>query len=165
MLNYIFAFILYVFFQVMFFNYLVIGQVAIPFVFLLFLLMLPFTLPTSLAYVLAFSMGLIVDILSETYANGLHAFSALLAMSLRPFVARLISPNVVRNLGEISLASQNTIWYASYLFPLIFVHHFAYFFLDAFSFGDFFFTLFRVLSSSLYTFLLCFILCYIFYRK
>ncbi|MEM9987511.1 MAG: hypothetical protein AAF804_20655 [Bacteroidota bacterium] len=164
-LKYSVSWLIYLFFQVFLFNYLVLFQVATPFVFLLFVLTLPFDLPKYILYPLAFFMGLCVDIFSENLATGLHAFSALLVIGLRPYLLSLIASSNVRNVTEISFASQTNIWVASFLFPLIFIHHLAYFLLEAMTFSNFLYTLWKVVASSIYTFLWTFLLAFIFYKR
>lgn len=156
---------LFLFFQVFLFNYLTLYQVAKPFVFVLFLLMLPVQMPKYLLYPLAFLTGLMVDIFSENMATGLHAFSALLAMGLRSYWLNLLSPSNLRSAAEIDLRDQNMVWLMSYLFPLIFIHHLAYFLLEAMTFSNFLFTLGKVLGSSLYTSVWVILLTYVFYKR
>jgi hypothetical protein len=164
-IKYSVSFLIYLIFQVFLFNYFTLFHAATPFLFLMFLFMLPLNVPLPAMYLLAFLTGLSVDVLSDGYANGLHAFSALLAVSARIPVARLVASSNIRNASEISLKEQSMVWYATFLFPLIVIHHTAYFMLEAFSFQHFSFTLLKIVSSSIYTFLLCYAICFIFYRK
>ena len=161
----ILAFLAYLLFQVFLLNYLTMFEVATPFLFLMFLFMLPFDTPIPLMYILAFVTGLSVDMLSDNYANGLHAFSALLAVSARVPVVRLASSSNIRTVSEISLKEQSPVWYATFLLPLIFIHHTAYFLLESFSFQHLPYTLLKIVSSTIYTFLLSYAICFIFYRK
>lgn len=158
------AFILYIFFQVYLFNVLTLFNVATPFVYVLFLLLLPFSLPRPWLYIIAFIMGLLIDTLSDNYPNGLHAFACPLMVSLRPYMLQVTSSNY-RSRGELVLSNQGFVWYAAYLLPLIFVHHLAFYFLEAFSFQHFFHTLWKAISSTIYTFLLSYMLSMIIYRR
>ncbi|WNJ16711.1 hypothetical protein [Pontibacter sp. G13] len=163
--NRILACILYLLAQVFLFNDMTLFQVATPFVFLLFLFTLPMATSTAVLYLVTFGFGITMDILSENVATGLHTFSALLAMGVRrPIVAMTASSNI-RNAGDVNFASQGSLWWASFLLPLIFVHNFSYFLLEAFSFDGFFHTLWKVVASTLYTFVICYMLAYLFYKK
>lgn len=164
-LKYGVSFIVLVGAQVLLLNYLTLVQVATPFVFLMFLFMLPLNIPRPIMYLIAFGTGLTVDFLSVNYAHGLHAFSALLAVGARLPVARLVGGSNIRTASEISLDNQSMVWYASFLFPLILIHHTAYFLLEAFTLAGLGFTLLKIVSSSIYTFLLCYLICFIFYRN
>jgi len=164
-LRLILAFFLYLTFQVLLLNELVLWNVATPFVFILFLFMLPLSISTSATYLLAFTMGLIVDFTTDNYLSGFHAFSCLLAVATRRYILQLTLPSSFREANEVIWADQNNVWYVLYLLPLIFIHHTAYFFLEAFSLRHFFDTLFKIICSTLYTFTICYALCIVFYRR
>lgn len=165
LLRYGLAFLLYLVLQVWLFNHLTLFQVATPFVFVLFLFTLPFDLNRSVLYLLAFGMGLTVDMLSENMATGLHAFACVLAMAAREPLLNTLTSSNVRAGSEVSIRNQNSIWLASFLLPLIFVHHLAYFYLEAMTFSRFFYTFLKVLASSVYTFFICGLLAYLFYKR
>ncbi|MCB0835881.1 MAG: hypothetical protein KDE26_05760 [Bacteroidetes bacterium] len=164
-LSHILAFAAYVFLQVTLQEELVLFRVAIPFFFIIFLFTLPFSIPQPVTYLIAFGMGLTIDMFSDHAASGVHAFSALLAIAARGRLAEIISTTNFRNLTDISFKNQTPAWYASYLLPLIFIHHFSYFFLEAFTFQYFFFTLLKIFCSTIYTFLIGYALCYLFYSR
>lgn len=164
-LAYLLTGLIYIIGQVMLFNHLTIMQMATPFVFTLFLFTLPFATPLWLSYVLAFVVGLTVDLLSSAVPTGLHAFSCVLAMSLRVPWAAYITASNFRSLGEISFRTQSVVWFASFLFPLILLHHLAYFMLEAMQWATLGTTLLKALLSTLYSFVFMFILTYLFYKK
>lgn len=164
--KHILAYVVLMVFQLYLFNHITLYHVATPFVFLTFLFFLPLTLPTSLYYVIAFLTGLSVDLLSEGFATGLHAFSALLAANFRkPVILLGTTTTFSKGIQEISLQDQDYLWYVSYLAPLILIHHLAYFLLEAFSFDQFGFTLLKVLSSGIYTFVISYAVVIVFYRR
>lgn len=164
-IRYILAFIVYLVLQVGLFNHLGIGDVAMPFVFLLFLFMLPLDYPVPVVMGIAFVTGLSVDVLSESAASGLHAFACVLAVWPRERIAALVSGSNYRSVSELNFSDQSAIWFAVYLGALILLHNFAYFFLEAMSFQGFFSTLFKAIGSAFYTFLLCMILSFLFYKR
>ncbi|MEM6262647.1 MAG: hypothetical protein AAGI38_09090 [Bacteroidota bacterium] len=165
-LRQILAFLVLLFLQVVLFNELVLFGWVVPYPFLLFVCFLPLELPKPLLYVLAFGAGLMVDFFSETYLSGLQAFSALLTIGVREYVLTFLTPSSPgRNTGEISLENQNVLWYAAFLFPLIFCHHIAFYLLEAFGFRNFWYTLSKIFLGSGYTFAWCFVLTIIFYKK
>lgn len=163
-LSYIFTFFLYIIFQVYLFDELTLFGVSSAHVFLLYLFMLPVETPLFILYLVTFLMGLTIDSLSNTYLNGLHAASALIAIALRPYILQTLTANY-RSKNEISLRNQNYLWYAGYLLSLFFIHHVFYYFLEAFSFKNFFFTWLKILASTFYSFLIGFLLCVLFYKK
>lgn len=163
--KYIIAALLYIFFQLYVLNHLVLFQMLTPFAFLLFLFMLPLDTPKAVLYILAFGMGLFIDIFSNNYATGLHAFSALFTIGLRPRMLQLLGASGMRGVDEFEFENQSVVWYITYLMPLIFCHHLAYHFLEAFTFSNFWHTLNKVFLGTIYTFLVCYLLCIIFYKK
>ncbi|MEM6342814.1 MAG: hypothetical protein AAF927_03005 [Bacteroidota bacterium] len=163
--RYILAFLVYLVLQVGLFNHMGIFDVAMPFVFLLFLFSLPFDWPVPLVLVIAFATGFMVDALSTSTVSGLHAFAGVFAVGARERVAALASGSNIRGVSELNLRDQSAIWFVIYLLTLTFLHNLAYFFLEVLSFQDFFRTLIKIGASTLYTFLLCFVLSYIFYKR
>lgn len=161
----ILAFFAYLLLQIMLFNELTLFNFVTPFVYLLFLFMLPLSIPTTIVYLLAFGMGLMVDMISETYMDGIHAFSALLSVACRRYILNITLPASFRESNEVAWHNQSHVWYAVYLLPLIFIHHLAYYFLEAFSFAHFFRSFFQVISGTIYTFAVCYALCIIFYKR
>lgn len=150
--------------QVFVFNALTIGTFATPFPFILVVLMIPFELPIAWVLVGAFATGLLVDGMSDINSLGLHAFALTLMAALREYWIPVVSSSVYRSLSDIDLRKQRLSWYAAYSFPLILVHHLAYFLLDGRGVyvGR---AMFQALSSGVYTFVICFFLIAIFYRK
>lgn len=138
---------------------------VVPFAFLIFIFMLPPSWPVPVLYLVSFFTGLLMDVFSEDIAVGLHAASSLLAISLRSRILQLTGISNIRSQEDISLDKQSLLWYAFFLFPLIFAHHLAYYFLEAFSFSYFFYTFFKAILGSIYTFILLYIICITFYRR
>ncbi|MFK7970784.1 MAG: hypothetical protein AB8F95_10475 [Bacteroidia bacterium] len=157
------AWVLLVTAQVFIFNAMGLGTFATPFPFILLILMLPFELPIAGVLVGAFLTGLVVDGLGDINSLGLHAFSLTLMAALRNYWIPVVSSSV-RGSAEIDLGRQRLSWYAAYAFPLVMVHHLAFFLLDGR--GVYIWrALFKALASGMYTFAICFLLIVIFYRK
>ncbi len=153
LLRYTFAFILIVLTQVLILDNIQFSPYAIPFLYILFLLILPFETPGWLLLVLGFLLGLTIDLFEHTY--GIHTAATLFAAWLRPGVLKLFSPrdgymsNTQPGISDYGLA-----WFLKYAITLIFAHHFFLFYFEVFSFHHFFATLWRVLVSSTFTLLL-----------
>lgn len=159
------GFILLLLLQIFLFNHLVIFRMAVPYVFLLFLFMLPLKTSRLVIYPLTFFMGLAVDIFSDHAATGLHAFSALIAIALRAGLASLLSSSNFRGVDEIEIEEQGSVWLAVYLAILFFVHHFFYFLLEDFSFLRFMHILGKTVFSTIYSALISFLIVFVFYKK
>ncbi len=152
----ILRFLFLVLFQALILNHIELNGYLNPFLYVLFILMLPFQTPDWLVLVLAFTMGISVDMFSDT--GGLHAASAVFMAFLRQPVLKLISPRDGYDVVQKPTIQQFGLgWFFSYAGILVFIHHFVLFFMEAFHFTEFFSTLFRVILSSLFTLTLIFI--------
>jgi hypothetical protein len=158
------AWLLLVAAQVFIFNAMSMGIYASAFPIVLLVLMLPFELPLAGILIGTFVTGLVVDSLGDVNGLGLHAFSLTLVAAVRGFWVPVFSSSVYRSLEEIDLYRQRFSWYAAYSYPLILLHHLAYFLLDGRGvvIGK---AMLQALGSSVYSFVICFLLIAIFYRK
>lgn len=158
----IFYFIIYIALQVFFIRNMVVFDVAFCFVYVAFLLLLPFDISSVLLLLLGFSTGLLVDIFYDTL--GMHAAACLLTAYLRPYVILFIMPRGgYDHNSKLSLQSMGFEWFAIYAFILIFIHHLFLFFVEASRLDLFFFTILKAVSSTLFTCIIIFLIQYLFY--
>lgn len=136
-----------------------------PYLYVLFILLLPFETPGWLLLVLAFMLGIIIDIFSGTI--GMHASATVFMAFLRPYVIRSVSANKEFESGmKITIFETGFRWFFFYTLLLVFAHHIVLFYVEVFRFSGFFHTLLRVLYSTLFTTLLIIVFQYLFaYRK
>lgn len=133
-----------------------------PYVYIMFILLLPSATPAWLVLIISFLTGLTIDLF--TGSPGMHASATLLAGFSRPFVLRFIAPRDGYESGsDLSMAAYGLRWFFIYAATIVLIHHTALFFLEVFRFTDFFRTIFRILVSSLFT--IGFILLIEYYRK
>ncbi|MFI5163774.1 MAG: rod shape-determining protein MreD [Bacteroidia bacterium] len=152
----ILRFLFLVLFQVLILNNIELNGYLNPFLYVLFILMLPFQTPGWAVLVLAFVLGISVDMFSDT--GGLHAAASVLMAFLRQPILKLISPRDGYDVVQKPTIQQFGLgWFFSYAGILVFLHHFVLFYMEAFHFADFFSTFFRVVLSSLFTLTLIFI--------
>lgn len=85
----IIRFIVLLLLQVMVFNNIQLSGFLNPYLYVLFILLLPFETPPWLLLVLSFFMGLSVDVFSNTL--GIHASACVFMGFLRPFILNYIS--------------------------------------------------------------------------
>ena len=157
-------FIFLVFFQVLILNHIRLNGYINPYLYVYFILLLPFVTPKWLLLVSAFFLGLMIDLFSNT--PGINAAASVMMAFARPFVISAISTGTEYEVGERpSLKNQDMKWFVYYSVILILVHHFTLFYLEVFRFREFFTTFFRVLLSSAFTFLLVMISEYMFYSR
>lgn len=139
-------------------------NLSIPYLYILFILLLPFGIPNWFLFFLAFITGLTVDVFYDTL--GLHA----LACSIMAFVRILfISLTVQRdgfdNEPEPRLGIMGFRWFLFYTIILAFFHHLILFTFETFRFSEIGYTLIRVIMSCLFTTILILITEFVFYRK
>ncbi|MCJ7449790.1 MAG: rod shape-determining protein MreD [Bacteroidales bacterium] len=155
-------FILLILFQVLLFNNIQFSGYVNPYVYIMFILLLPIELPAWLLLILSFITGLIIDFFSGSL--GMHTASSVLAGFVRPYVLQILSPRDGYEPGsEPSIIIYGFRWFLIYTIIIVLIHHTALFFLEVFRFTEFFRTLLRVLLSSLFS--VTFILFIDYFRK
>lgn len=150
LIRYGLLFILLMLMQVLLFNNINFSGYVNPFVYVLFILVLPVEIPNWLLLIISFLTGLVIDIFSGT--PGMHTSATVLAGFARPYVLMLISPRDGYEPGsDPSLFHYGIRWFVIYISIIVFIHHIALFYLEVFRFTDFFRTLLRVFLSSLFS--------------
>ncbi|MBN1108600.1 MAG: rod shape-determining protein MreD [Bacteroidales bacterium] len=145
-----FIFILLILLQVLFFNNIQFSGYVNPYVYIMFILLLPVEMPAWLLLILSFFTGLVMDLFSGT--PGMHASASLVAGFIRPYVLRITSPRDGYEPGaNPSMLVYGLKWFLIYASLIIFVHHLVLFYLEVFRFADFFRTLLRVILSFLFS--------------
>ena len=148
--KYIVMFIILVLLQVLILNNIQFSGLINPYIYILFILLLPFTIPGYLLLGLSFLLGITIDIFNNS--PGMHAGATVLLGFMRPGIARLISSREIIEKGNMPNMAQ--LGYASFIKYTVFavlVHHFFLFYAEAFSFGGFFETFLRFILSSIFS--------------
>ncbi len=123
------------------------GGFVDPYLYVLFLLMLPFETPDWLGLILAFILGICVDVFSDTL--GMHASASVTLAFIRPFVLRAMEPREGYETGmRPTIGRMGFGWIFSYAGLLILIHHVWLHFVEVFRFERFFMTLWRSLLSA-----------------
>ena len=147
------SFFILILIQVLILNNIQLGGYINPYLYVFFILMLPFETPKWLVMVLAFIIGVSIDLFSNT--AGMHTFASVFMGFTRPYILELFSPREGYIRGtKPTMKHLGTSWFLSYAGILIFMHHLLLFYLEVFRFNEFFATFFRVIMSSLFTMLL-----------
>jgi len=150
-------FILLILLQVLILNNVNLGGYINPYVYIMFILLLPFETPKWLLLLSAFFLGLSIDLF--TGSIGMHAAASTFMAYLRPFVSRIVhsrreyEPSIKPGINDLGIR-----WFASYTLLLVFAHHMLLFYLEVFRFEEFFSTLFQIILSTLVSSLLIILL-------
>ena len=157
-----FLLIAYVLLQVVFMRNVVLFDKAFCFAYVAFLLLLPLEAGALSIMLIGFFTGLLIDIFYDSL--GIHAAACVIIMFLRPYLVNLMTPIGGYDMGVVpTLKVMGLEWFSLYAFVLIFIHHFALFYIEASGFGMFLFTLSKVFFSSILTFIVILIIQYLFY--
>jgi rod shape-determining protein MreD len=160
----ILRFIVLVFIQVFLLKNITLYNFSTPYLYILFILLLPFETPNPLLFVLAFLMGLTVDSFYDT--PGLHAAACVVLALVRVlFISITVQKEGFDNEPEPTLSIMGFRWFFTYIVVLTLVHHFFLFNLEVFSFSGIQYTLMRVILSSVFTIFLILVSGLLFYRK
>jgi rod shape-determining protein MreD len=154
MINRIFRFslifVLLILLQVLVFNNIRFSGYINPYIYVMFILLLPVEIPSWLLLLISFVTGAVMDVFCGS--PGMHASATLLAGFVRPYTLRVISPRDGYEPGvDPSMFIYGLRWFLIYTSLIILIHHTALFYLEVFRFTDFFRTMLRVLMSSLFS--------------
>ena len=158
------SFFLYVLFQVLLLKNFILFDTAFCFLYVAFILLLPLEMGPLALMLVAFVVGFSVDLFYDSL--GINAAASVFIGFLRPYWLNIVTPRggyeeiVIPNLKTMDFG-----WFFTYALPLIFIHHLFLFFLEAGGFELFFFTLSKVLFSTLLTFFIIVLTQYLFYKK
>ncbi len=146
-------FILLVLFQGLILNNIEFGGYVIPFLYVVFLLALPFETPKWLVLIIGFVLGLTIDCFTNTL--GMHTSATLFMAFCRAYVLKLIEPRGGYDFNaKPNVQAMGLMWYFLYATTLVFLHHIFLFYIESFKFSQFFYTLGRAVGSVLFTMVL-----------
>jgi rod shape-determining protein MreD len=162
-LKYGIIFIVVALLQVLVVKDIIVADLYSPFIYVLFILLLPFETPRYLLLLLGFILGLTIDVFSNT--PGIHASATVFMAFIRPGVLMLISSRELSESGTIPNVNQFGFnWFVRYSAILIIAHHLFLFFIEAFTFSGFFDTLTRAFISSVLSIILIVLSQFILFR-
>lgn len=160
----VFYFVVYLVLQVVIMQNVVLFDVAFCFLYVGFLLMLPFDSGPVRLMLLGLLMGLAVDIFYNSF--GIHAAASVFIMYLRPYLVSVLAPRGGYEPGMTpKLKVMGLEWFTVYSLILIFLHHLVLFFVEAGGFGMLGYTLLKTAASTVFTFVVILIIQYLFYSS
>ena len=161
--KYSLLFVFLVLLQVLILNNLHMSVLLNPYVYILFILVLPFETPGWLVLSLAFAVGIILDTFSNTL--GMHTAAIVFMAFVRKYLMIIMSPrdgyeqDKTPHYGEMGL-----IWFIIYAGILIFIHHLTLFVLEDFRATYFSTALFKTILSGILSLLIILVLMLFSYR-
>jgi rod shape-determining protein MreD len=149
-LKYFALFLLLIFLQLFILNNIELGGYINPYIYVLIILLLPYEIPGWLLLIAGFLFGLVIDIFMGTI--GMHSSATLFMAFVRPYALNLLTDRDDSDKKGIpSMSANGFVWFLKYSLMLVFVHHLALFYIEAFTVSNFFIILIRVLLSTLVT--------------
>ena len=160
---YIGLFMAAVLIQVLFMDAIQFSGFVNPYFYVIFVLLLPLYVPRYLQLLLGFILGISIDVFSNT--PGIHASATVFMAFLRPYFIN--STNVDdQDRGKIpSVMNMGASWFMKYSAVLILLHHIFLFYIEMFTFEDFFNTFMRSVLSALFTFVMIVVSQFLIFRK
>jgi len=160
----ILRFISLVFIQVFLLKNITLYNLSTPYLYILFILLLPFETPNLLLFTLAFILGLTIDAFYDT--PGLHTTACVLLALVRIlFISITVQKEGFDNEPEPTLSIMGFRWFFTYTLILTLFHHFFLFNLEVFRFSEIQYTITRVVLSSLFTVFLIMVSGLLFYKS
>lgn len=144
----IFRFVVVILFQVLVMDNVLINGYMIPYIYILFILLMPFETPRWVQLLSGFTLGLAMDLFSGTL--GMHTAACVLAAFVRPYLLDLLAsrdgyePETYPRIHYYGF-----LWFLKYTALIVIIHHLALFYLEVFQLKHFFSTLLRVILSSI----------------
>ncbi|HLR00098.1 MAG TPA: hypothetical protein VK102_06950 [Sphingobacterium sp.] len=163
-INNILRYPVFIVLQVFFFKNIGYYNLAAPFPYVLFLLLLPIGISNLPLYLIGLFTGITIDIFYDTL--GIHATACIVLCAFRIFFHNItLDRKFDKSFITPTLSVMGFKWFASYAFLGVFIHHLFLFFLEVFSFQNISITLLSTLMSSIFTFSLILLISLFFYKK
>jgi len=120
-----------------------------PYIYVLFIISLPVKTPRWFSLILAFALGITVDMFTNTL--GLHTFACVLVAFLRNPLINIFAHNEDNINFTPSFNTFGTADYVKYVFIIVLIHHFTLYYMEVFNFANFWMIAYRAVLSSLIT--------------
>lgn len=157
----IIRFVVLVIAQVLIINHIRLGGYVHPYIYIIFVMLLPINIPGWQLLMSGFGIGLVVDLFMGT--PGLHAGATTMMAFCRPYIITLVSGNKkFENNQEPRLSQLDFKWFLSYTLCMVAIHNFTLFMFEGFSFHLIGKALLKILISVPVSTLLILLILYLF---
>ena len=147
--------------QILLVNHIRLGGYVHPYIYLIFVMLLPLNTPGWQLLVAGFGIGLVIDLFMGTL--GMHAGATTLMAFCRPAIIRIVSGSQKLEMNrEPTINHVGFPWFLRYTICMVIVHNFTYFMLEGFSFHLVGQALLRILISVPVSTFLIIVLMYLF---
>ena len=154
-------FVLLVIAQVLIVNHIRLGGYVHPYIYLIFVMLLPINIPDWQLLLSGFGIGLVIDLFTGTL--GMHAGATTLMAFCRPTIIKLVSGSQkFENIKEPNVNQLGFAWFLRYALCMVLIHNFTLFMFESFSFHLVGQALLRMLISAPVSIFLILIILYLF---
>jgi len=162
--RYFLQFLVLVLLQVFILNNVQLGGFINPYIYILFIILLPVNTPKWLLLVLGFVLGLSIDLFAHT--PGMNSSASVFLAFIRPYILEIVAPREgYEKDSSPRIKIYGFTWFLRYAFIMVLAHHFVLFYIEVFRFSDFFLTFSRVILSTIFSTLLIVTSQYLIYRE
>ncbi len=166
-INWILRFIGLIFlilFQVLVLNKLNVSTYIHPYVYPMFIILLPFGIPKWVLLPLAFLAGISIDMFSNT--GGMHAAACVFIAFIRPGLIKAYTPVTgYESITKPSISELGVLWFALFTATIILIHHTIYYLLQVWWMKDIGYLLLKIFLSASISTLLIVIFAFLFSRR
>lgn len=135
-----------------------------PFIYPIFIFLLPIKISHARLLLLSFGMGLTVDIFSNT--GGIHAAASVFTAYLRPFLLNNLMPGgKLEDQAQPDMEKLGLVSFLIYAGSFLLIHHYLVNLLDVYSFRDFWYTFTKSLLSAVFALVIVIMHVQVFKRK
>jgi len=158
------SFFVLVLLQVLVLNNIQLSGYINPYLYVMFIILLPFETRGWFLLVTALVLGFCIDVFSNTI--GIHSAATVAMAFVRPAVLNVMAPRDGYDKNtQPHIKFYGFTWFLKYALVLVIVHHLFLFYMEVFSFKYFFTTFFRALSNICVTMTLVVVCQYITYKR
>ncbi len=162
-INHSFRFVFLIFIQILFLNNVNINGFANVHLYLLFVLLLPYTINKNITLLLALAIGFVQDLFMGTM--GLSMSSAVLIAYIKPFLIQIITDKKLDEGFDLTIQEQGFRWFVIFLTFSYFIYYLAYFTIEIGTFLNIFYIFIKSIFSTILSVFISFLLIYTFYSK
>lgn len=160
----IILFVVLVLLQVGVLNQVQLGGFINPYLYILFIILLPIGTPGWLTLVLSFALGISIDMFCNS--PGIHASATVFAGFMRTFLLASMMPRETTEPTDIpNIRLFGAGWFVKYSLMMVIIHHVFLFLVEAFKFSSLHLILWRALLSIVFTMLLIILSQFLFTRN
>ena len=147
--------------QVLIVNHIRLGGYVHPYIYLIFVMLLPINMPGWQLLLSGFGIGLVIDLFMGTL--GMHAGATTLMAFCRPAIITIISGSQkFDNIKEPNVNQLGFAWFLRYTLCMVIVHNFMLFMLEGFTFHLVGQAMLRILLSAPASMFLILLIIYLF---